>query len=441
MSEDLFSRAVKGDPRMTPLADRMRPSRIEDMAGQEHLLGDGRFLRRAMEADRIPSTIFFGPPGVGKTTLARVLANHTGALFVSLSAVGGTVKEVRAIIDEALTTRNLRRRRTILFIDEIHRFNRAQQDVLLPGVEQGIITLLGATTENPSFSVIPALLSRCRVLELKPLQERHIADILRRALTDREKGLGECAVSVTDESIAFLSDVARGDARYALSALEMAVHHVMQSGESEVTLRHMEEAVAAKALLYDKAGDEHYNVISAFIKSMRGSDPDAALYWMFRMLEAGEDPLFILRRMIIFASEDIGNADPRALQVAVAADAAFTRIGMPEGAYPLAQACTYLACAPKSNAQVEAIAGPRRDIEKTGALPVPDKLRNAPTALMKEMGYGAGYRYPHDEGGFARGETYLPEKLIGRRYYLPKNSGLEERIAAHLRALRNEDNS
>lgn len=434
---DLFSHSADRDPELTPLADRMRPRTLSEFVGQTHILGPGKFLTEAIQSDRVPSLILWGPPGTGKTTLAKLLANHTGAVFVPYSAVSGTLKEVRGIIEQARETRNAFKLRTILFIDEIHRFNKAQQDALLPSVESGVVTLVGATTENPSFSVIAALLSRCKVFRLEALEPDDITAIVKRAMADAEQGLGDREIEVEDEAIAFIADAARGDARFALTTLDLSVKHAMSQG-GRVDVQCVEEAAQAKALLYDKSGEEHYNVISAFIKSLRGSDPDAALYWMFRMLDAGEDPLFILRRMIIFASEDVGNADPHALQVAVAADTAFQRIGLPEGAYPLAQVCTYLACAPKSNAQVDAISRPRKDIAAFGPLPVPLKLRNAPTKHMKEWGYGAKYRYPHSEGGYADGETYLPDKLVGRRYYEPRMSGIEERIRARLMKLRGE---
>ncbi|MCU0662292.1 MAG: replication-associated recombination protein A [Myxococcota bacterium] len=437
MIDDLFDKVASRVPALTPLAERLRPETIEEIEGQPHLLDKGRFLRAAIEADRVPSLILCGPPGTGKTTLARCLAKGTGARFAQVSATDGTIKEVREILGQAAEQRRAFQRRTILFIDEIHRFNKAQQDALLGAVEAGIVILIGATTENPSFSVNAALLSRCKVLRLESLDEAALLAILRRALDTKERGLGHLGVTAQEEALRCICASARGDARYALSLLEMAAQHAL-SKNTVIDVATVEAAGERRALLYDKGGEEHYNIISAFIKSLRGSDPDAALYWMFRMLEAGEDPMFILRRMLIFASEDVGNADPHALQTVVAADQSFQRIGMPEGAYPLAQACTYLACAPKSNAMVDAISKPRRDIEQHGPLPVPSRLRNAASKLMKEWGYGQGYRYPHDEGGYAPGETYLPDELMGSRYYEPRAAGLEIRIGQRLAELRHK---
>ncbi len=414
----------------------MRPNRIEDVVGQAHLLGDGHILARAIRADRIPSMILWGPPGTGKTTLAHVIANETNSIFVPFSAVLGGVPELRKLIAAAKEQKNYYGKKTILFVDEIHRFNKAQQDALLPHVEDGTVTLVGATTENPSFAVNSALLSRSRVFDLQPLEAGDLRKLLERALADDEHGVGHVPHTVDDDALAAISQNARGDARRALSALELASDFAQSAGVDAVTVAIVQEALATQTLLYDKSGEEHYNVISAFIKSMRGSDPDAAVYWLMRMLEAGEDPLFVLRRMLIFASEDVGNADPRALEVAVSADAAFRRLGMPEGIFPIAQCCTYLASAPKSNASYKAWTMARADVREFGALPVPLKHRNAPTEAMKSWGYGEGGRNPHDEGGYSEGETYLPEQLVGRQYYRPTDRGFEARIRERLGELR-----
>jgi len=429
---DLFETATRTG---APLADRMRPRTLGEVVGQAHLLGEGKLLARAIATDTVPSMVLAGPPGTGKTSLARVVANETKSVFVPFNAVLAGVPELRKALEAADERRAFRGERTILFVDEIHRFNKAQQDALLPHVERGSVTLIGATTENPSFAVNAALLSRARVFVLEPLGEESIVALLRRALGDAERGLGATAVAASDDALALLARATDGDARRALSALEVAVTHV--SGNTKlVDLEAVRESLGGTSIRYDKKGDEHYDVASAFIKSMRGSDPDAALYWMFRMLEAGEDPLFVLRRLIIFASEDIGNADPKALEVAVAADAAFRRIGLPEGLHPIGQACTYLATAPKSNATYSAWKLAREAVKSRGALPVPKKLRNPVTAEMSSRGLGEGYRYPHDEGGFAAGETYLPDALAGTRFYEPKPIGYEARIREHLDRLR-----
>jgi putative ATPase len=419
-----------------PLAERVRPHSLGEIAGQSHLVGPGKLLARAIEADRVPSFLLWGPPGCGKTTLARVVAEHTRARFVPFNAVLGGLPELRGIVAEARRAKE-HGERTILFVDEIHRFNRAQQDAFLPHVEDGTITLIGATTENPSFAVNAPLLSRCKVFRLAALGEKEIVAILSRALAS-ESGY-EGALSAEPQALGAVARIADGDARRALTTLEVTAEEVLRKGRDLITLADVEEAAGHKTLLYDKAGEEHYNVVSAFIKSMRGSDPDASIYWMIRMLDAGEDPLFVLRRMIIFASEDIGNADPRALDVALGADAAFRRLGMPEGMYPLAHACLYLASAPKSNACNVAWKAAQEAVRAHGALPVPMKLRNAVTKLMRDEGYGQGYRYAHDEeGGVAAGETYLPEELAGSRFYEPTERGYEKTIAERLRRIRGE---
>jgi putative ATPase len=440
--EDLFTRALerdpaKADPASTPLAERMRPRTLDELVGQAPLVGHGRPLRRAIEADRVPSLILWGPPGAGKTTIARLVAQATAARFVPFSAVLGGVPELRQILAEAREARAYRRTRTILFVDEIHRFNKAQQDAFLPHVEDGTVTLIGATTENPSFAVNAALLSRCRVMRLEPLDDRAIVALLRRALDDEERGLGLHEITADDDALEAIVALAQGDARRALTALELTVDDLLEGGGRHLSREIVARTQAAPGLRYDKKGDEHYGVVSAFIKSMRGSDPDAALYWMARMLEAGEDPLFVSRRMVIFASEDVGNADPRALLIAVAADQAFQRMGMPEGIHPLAQACTYLATAPKSNAAIAGYQAAAEAARAHGALDVPSHLRPGNSVGRRE-GWGEGYVYPHDEvghdasGGFAAAQTYLPSALAGARFYEPRGAGYEAQIRERL---------
>ena len=417
-----------------PLAERMRPRTIAEFSGQEHLVGEGRILQRMIETDSLSSLILWGPPGCGKTTLAHIIAAETKSHFIFFSAILSGVKEIRETFREA--ERYLARGiRTILFIDEIHRFNKAQQDAFLPSIEKGVVTLIGATTENPSFEVIAPLLSRCRVLTLHQLDPDAVCELLLLALNDHERGLGIRALTATDETLNFLAEQSGGDARSALNTLEVAAG-LIEEAHREITLEIAQEALQKKALLYDKGGEEHYNVISAFIKSLRGSDPDASLYWLARMLEAGEDPIFILRRMIVMASEDIGNADPRALQIAVAALQAFQVIGMPEGRIILGQAVTYLATAPKSNASYVGIDAALAEVRTSGALPVPLSIRNAPTKLMKELGYGKGYQYAHDyEDGYS-GQECLPEKLVGRHFYEPKGRGYEKNIIERMEWLK-----
>ncbi len=435
---DLFDTTTSPEEQKdAPLAERMRPRTLAEFVGQEHLLGEGKMLRQLIEADQLTSLIFWGPPGSGKTTLARIIANATRSHFIFFSAILSGIKEIREIVKEAEEIRKYQGKKTILFVDEIHRFNKSQQDAFLPYVERGVFTIIGATTENPSFEVIAPLLSRCKVLVLTPLTDGEIREILRHALRDGERGLGALGLAITNDALDFMADQAGGDARVALNTLETAAR-LARNGT--IALDRAREAVQKKPLLYDKGGEEHYNVISAFIKSMRGSDPDGALYWLARMLEAGEDPLFILRRMVILASEDIGNADPRALQVAVAALQAFQLVGLPEGRIILAQAVIYLATAPKSNASYVGIEAALAEVRASGALAVPLHIRNAPTRLMKELGYHKGYRYDHDyEEGYAAQE-YLPEKLKGKRFYEPTERGYEKSIKERMEWLKSGGN-
>ena len=414
-----------------PLAERMRPASLEEFVGQRHLLAPGRILSRLLEGKTVPSLILWGPPGCGKTTLARLIAQAAGAYFVSISAVTSGVKELKEIVEGA-ERQALRSQRTVLFIDEIHRFNRAQQDFLLPHVETGLLTLIGATTENPSFQVIAPLLSRAKTLVLKALEPEEIEVLLFRALKDSHRGLGSLGLEIERQALEHIILQASGDARVALNSLELAAELAFREGKKAIDLELVEEAVQRKALLYDRQGEEHYNLISAFHKSLRGSDPDAALYWMARMLAAGEDPLYIARRMIVCASEDIGNADPQALLIAVAAKEAYQALGQPEGELALAQAAVYLACAPKSNAVYLALKKARSDVKRHGSLPVPLHIRNAPTELMRELGYGQGYRYAHDWPGAYVPQEYFPDKLKGRRYYEPTDRGQEAEIKHRL---------
>mgnify|MGYP003864973073 FL=1 len=421
-----------------PLADRMRPEKLEDFLGQEKIIGPGKPLRRAIEKDELQSIILWGPPGSGKTTLARIIAKMTKTHFVPFSATISGVPALRKIIKEAQDRRRYRHQRTILFVDEIHRFNKAQQDAFLPYVEDGTIILIGATTENPSFEVISPLLSRSTVYILEPLSPKDLKNILEKALSDKEKGLGKYKVKLEPKVLDFIIELAYGDARIALNILEFAVITTKPDaqGVRNITLKIIEEVVQKRSLRYDKTGEEHYNIISALHKSMRDSDPDAAIYWIARMLEAGENPLYVARRLVRFASEDIGNADPQALQVAVAAMQAVHFLGMPEGNLALAQAATYLAYAPKSNALYKGYQLAQEDIKKWGPLPVPLVIRNAPTSLMKDLGYGKAYKYAHNfEGGYIIQE-HLPKELKGRRYYFPTERGFEKEIKQRLEKLK-----
>ena len=422
----------------TPLAARMRPATFDELVGQEEILAPGKPLREAIERDLLQSIILWGPPGTGKTTLARLIAKVTRARFVSFSAVLAGIKEIKDVMAAAERTRRELGRRTIVFVDEIHRFNKAQQDAFLPRVEAGDIVLIGATTENPSFEVNSALLSRSKVFVLRALTEDEIRRILERALTDPERGLGKEHIEIDSDALAAMARHANGDARVALNLLELAVAAARPGTDQEQPARHVDvglvqQALQRRTLLYDKQGEEHFNLISALHKSMRNSDPDAAVYWLARMLEAGEDPLYVARRLIRFASEDVGNADPQALSVAVAAKDAVHFIGMPEGNTALAQAAIYLATAPKSNAVYRAYEEAAEDALQQLAEPVPLHIRNAPTRLMKELNYGKGYRYAHDEDEGVADMDCLPPSLQGRQYYRPTDRGFEEEIRRRMK--------
>ena len=443
-----------------PLAHRMRPISLDELVGQAHVVGKDAILRRAIKQDRLFSMIFWGPPGCGKTTLANIIANETHSHFTEISAVLSGVKEIRQLIAQAKDRKTLYRKRTILFVDEIHRFNKAQQDAFLPHVEKGTIVLIGATTENPSFEVIPALISRCRVITLNPLSHEEIKSILRRAMTDEKKGLGFLGVRSTEAALDLMTSFSDGDVRIALTNLETVAiflssnngekrgHEVLQVTNEQtgefygkkkvgaliIDVQDVEKSLQKKALRYDKSSEEHYNLISAFHKSLRGSDPDAALYWLYRMLMAGEDPYYIIRRMVRFATEDVGMADPGALTAALNALESFRFLGHPEGDDALAQATVYLATAPKSNRIYTAGKALRQEIEKSGYLPVPRHIRNAPTQLMKSLGYGDGYRYAHDFKGAYTSQQYLPEALQDRRFYEPTDRGYEKSVRERLDA-------
>ncbi|NQU42747.1 replication-associated recombination protein A, partial [bacterium] len=439
-NQDLETRESPGLPgadalsAARPLADRMRPRTLDELLGQGELIGKDSLLRRMIETDELRSMIFWGPPGSGKTTLAHIIARLTQAHFLALSAVTSGIADIKRVIAQAREINHRRNQKVIFFIDEIHRFNRIQQDALLPHVEAGVVVLIGATTENPSFSVISPLLSRCRVFTLLELEEPHLVCILESSLRDSERGFGAIKAEVEEGVLRLIAAMSDGDARRALNLLEMVVCSapMEKDGGYRITIEQVKEISQRKQMIYDATGEQHYNLISAFHKSLRGSDPQAAVYWLVRMLQGGEDPLFILRRMLVFASEDIGNADPQALLVVSAAKQAFESLGQPEGEIPMTQAVTYLATAPKSNASYMALQRAREEVQKTGSLPVPMVIRNAPTKLMKEIGYGKNYQYDHDHADHFAPQEYLPEGVQERAFYRPGEFGFEKQIAKRM---------
>ncbi|MCL6471934.1 MAG: replication-associated recombination protein A [Firmicutes bacterium] len=428
-----------------PLAERMRPRTLSEFVGQNELLGEDGLLRKIISSDMLPSMILWGPPGSGKTTIARIIAAMTSAHFVEFSAVTSGISDIRKVIKDAADRRKLEAKQTILFVDEIHRFNKVQQDAFLPHIEAGTIVLIGATTENPGFEVNAPILSRSRLFRLEQLTDEDITEILKRAIRDKERGLGKLGIEIEDSALTHIAKNANGDARVALTALEIAANSLAKDtaeGDGNIiTLKIAESVINKKQLQYDRAGDAHYDTISAFIKSMRGSDPDAAVYYLARMLESGEDPKFIARRLVIFASEDIGNADPHALMLATATVDALNFVGLPEAKITLSQCTTYLASAPKSNAAKTAIFDATADVQKKRVEPIPNHLRNAPTSIAKKLGHGKAYKYPHNYAGNYVEETYLPEGLKGKIYYRPTDNGYEKNIKERLNRLRKNKNN
>jgi putative ATPase len=433
---DLFSQNYQENGQDKPLAVRMRPRTLDEFLGQEDIIGEGKLLRRAIEVDRLQSAIFYGPPGTGKTTLAQIIANSTKAEFEKLNAVTSGVKDLREVIKRAEGRRGMYNKRTVLFIDEIHRFNKSQQDALLPAVEDGTVILIGATTENPYFEVNSPLISRSRIFKLKELDKEDLIKVLTRALEDKERGLGGYEVKISEEALNHLAMVANGDARRALNALELAVLTTPEdNGVRRINLKVAEESIQQKAIRYDKSGDNHYDITSAFVKSLRGSDPDAAIYWLAQMIEAGEDPRFIARRMIVHAAEDVGNANPHALMVAVSAAQALEYVGMPEARIPLAQAALYIATAPKSNAAVMAIDEALALVKSESTSGVPAHLKDAHYGGAKNLGHGKGYKYPHSYPGNYIKQQYLPDELLDNKFYKPTTNGYEKKIKEFLENL------